>query len=125
MLSTRSFFRIRSACFNTWSAGKTSRYLYEDRAGHLRFIGGILEAAYRRLLGLEGEAFLDKTWPRRPSLLPSPYAQAVSKQLETRPARNCKESRDSRSSEPLHPLIPQSPWAISLTSKPVRPSFRY
>src|SRR5580704_8093811 len=33
--------------------------------------------------------------------------------------------RDSVSSEPLQPLIPHNPWAMSLTSKPVRPSLRY
>src|ERR1700683_2356457 len=32
---------------------------------------------------------------------------------------------DSWPSEPLQPLIPQSPWPISLTSNPVRPSLRY
>ena len=34
-------------------------------------------------------------------------------------------ARDSLSSDPLHPLMPQSPWAMSLTSNPVRPSLRY
>src|SRR4029077_16890003 len=120
MHSMPSLPRMRSACLKTWAEGKTSRYLSRGEAGHFWFRGGILEAAYNRL-----PRFRDNIWPSKPSLLPSPYAQAVSKKLQPRSTANCRASKDSRSSEPLHPLMPQRPWAISLTSNPVRPSLRY
>src|ERR1017187_5600925 len=63
--------------------------------------------------------------PSNPSLLPSPYAQAVSKKLQPSSTPSCIAAKDSLSSEPLHPLIPHNPWAMSLTSKPVRPRLRY
>src|SRR6185437_16686091 len=63
--------------------------------------------------------------PSRESLLPSPYAHAVSKKLQPKSTDCCNEPSDSASEEPLHPLMPQSPYATSLTSQPVRPSFLY
>ena len=49
IVSCLSFWRIISAYFKTWSAGKTSEYLFLPEAGHLRFFGGIFDAAKSRL----------------------------------------------------------------------------
>src|SRR5579864_295820 len=120
MLSTRSFFRIKSAYLKTCSAEKTSRYLYSGKAGHRSLAGGTFEAAYNRL-----PEFCCMASPSSSSLFPLPYAHAVSKKLQPRSTAICIDERDSPSSDPVHPLIPQSPSPISLTSKFVRPSLRY
>src|SRR5579863_875079 len=120
MESVRSCLRIRSAYLKTCAGGKTSWYLYSGSAGQRSLAGGIFEAAYKRL-----PEFRCMISPRSPSLLPSPYAHAVSKKLQPRSTASCMDARDSRSSEPVQPLIPQSPSPISLTSKFVRPSLRY
>src|SRR5215831_19739518 len=122
MASTRSFSQMSFACLKTWSTGKTSRYLYSGRAGHLRFIGGILEAQMRRFSRLASRETIS---PRRPSLFPSPYAQAVSKNVQPESTASWMAPSDSASSEPLHPPMPQRPWAMSLAEKPVRPKRRY
>src|ERR1700732_4254084 len=119
MESTRSFFRIKSAYLMTCSAEKRSRSLYCGGAGHLSFAGGIFDAAYKRFL------FRAMISPSRASLLPSPYAHAVSKKLQPESTESCKDSSDCWSPEPVQPLIPHKPEAMSLTSKPVRPSLRY
>src|SRR5215471_20801208 len=120
MLSTRNFLRIESAYLNTCCAEKTSRYLYSGRAGQRSFAGGIFDAAYSRC-----PPFFCMMSPSISSLLPSPYAHAVSKKLQPRSTAICIEASDSRSSEPVHPLMPQRPSPISLTSKFVFPSLRY
>src|ERR1700676_253689 len=112
MESTPSFFRIFSAYSKTCFAGNTSEYLSVGDAGHFRFIGGIFDAAYNRLFLLRPMIF-----PSNASLLPSPYAQAVSKKLTPKLTASCMASSDCSSSDPLHPLMPQSPSAIYLTSK--------
>src|SRR5205807_10668107 len=104
MLSTRSCFRIRPAYLNPCLADRTSPYLYSGSAGQRSFAGGILEAAYRRL-----PLFRCMVSPSSPSLLPSPYAHAVSKKLQPRSTDSCSEAKDSLSSEPLQPLIPHNP----------------
>src|SRR5580698_17117 len=63
--------------------------------------------------------------PSNSSLWPSPSAHAVSKKLQPASIAVCIAASDSLSSEPLHPLMPQRPCALSLTSNPVRPNFRY
>lgn len=47
------------------------------------------------------------------------------KEVAAKINRELQAWSDRSSSDPLHPPMPQSPGAMSLTSIPVRPNFRY
>ena len=88
-----------------WSAGYVSATGVSACAGHFMFFGGTFVATYSGACRMRASA------PRRAavSLLPMPYANAVSKKLQ--PSSNARSSAcsDSSSSEPVQPPMPHMP----------------